>query len=227
MLRERPGRFSRIRHPKRGGGPPLHKWVEERHRRRGTAAPPDRRGDNGVWSCEDLVRPRATSISHQASRIEPPDSAMPVSPVQIDKAEVIWKRYQRGNMRRQRAVPLFIPSDGVGRSAASASRRGVCPTSACWRPNDPIEQIGVGASSGLRASNCTVLTDRGPFVRKNRRSGRFPVCRDATSKQQALARISVVASPIPGVVPHHSDYPHRAPHGHHVVVRLAMIQLTQ
>jgi hypothetical protein len=40
--------------------------------------------------------PAATAISHHASRIEPTDSAMPVSRYRIDKAEPIWKWYQLG-----------------------------------------------------------------------------------------------------------------------------------
>jgi hypothetical protein len=37
-------------------------------------------------------------MSHQASRNEPTDGAMPLSRCRIDRAEVIWRWYQLGNV---------------------------------------------------------------------------------------------------------------------------------
>src|ERR1700757_4228555 len=58
--------------------------------------------------------PAATATSHQERRIEPTASAMPVSRCRIDRAEVIWKRYQVGNMKgdRGRCAGMLTLLDG-------------------------------------------------------------------------------------------------------------------
>src|SRR5580704_9006825 len=52
-----------------------------------------------AWVVANNSPPAATLISHQTSRIEPTAKAMPVSRWRMDSAEVIWKRYQIGNMK--------------------------------------------------------------------------------------------------------------------------------
>ena len=51
-----------------------------------------------AWVAANTSPPAATATNHQARRIEPTASAMPVSRCVIDRTDVIWKRYQVGNM---------------------------------------------------------------------------------------------------------------------------------
>src|SRR6266403_1516003 len=52
-----------------------------------------------AWVAANSLPPAPTVTSQQTSRIEPTANAMPVSRCRMDSAEVIWKRYQIGNMK--------------------------------------------------------------------------------------------------------------------------------
>ena len=99
---------SRSRHPKRGAGCRCTGDRRTRPTSRTKAVTPI---GEAIKACvaANTSPPAATATSHQASRIEPTASAMPVSRCRIDNTDVIWKRYQVGNMKGDSGRSMAIP----------------------------------------------------------------------------------------------------------------------
>src|SRR6516162_3800984 len=75
----------------------IAQMVEKRDRPKEQEQYPNRRSNKGM-GCRKYFATCCHRNSHHASRIEPTASAIPASRCRIDRAELIWKRYQTGNM---------------------------------------------------------------------------------------------------------------------------------
>src|ERR1700761_2623406 len=99
----------------------------------------------------------ATEMSHHASRTEPTARPMPVRRCRIESAEVIWNRYQVGNMKgdkgrsisnhslcRRLATPLILPGPVQGKRPQQTHHVVVVLFGCSEAANDPVEQVGIG-----------------------------------------------------------------------------------
>src|SRR5258707_13603205 len=112
-----------------------------------------------AWIVANNSPPAATATSHMASCIEPTASAIPVRRWRIDKAEVTWKRYQVGNMKGDIGRSMVCCSSVLSFDAVHGAEAAQQPHDimiVLWRrlaaPQDPVEQIGVGAIEQSLAS---------------------------------------------------------------------------
>src|SRR6266403_3432903 len=113
-----------------------------------------------AWVAANSLPPAPTVTSQQTSRIEPTANAMPVSRCRMDSAEVIWKRYQVGNMkgdngrsigssgRFSNSMLTNLPRCTMSLGAETAQQLHHVVFMFCRRitnAEDPIKQVGVRA----------------------------------------------------------------------------------